>query len=189
MKGLIYTFVNLNNKKEYIGQTIQTIEARDYGHYYEAFNQNLGGKFNNALRKYGKGGFIRKILHEVECDNASELIDKLNELEDKEILNRNSIENGYNTLRGGRNVVKTNGKNISKSKINQVYKNSRVIEQYDLKGNLLNTFDTTMQAQRKTGANNAHILKVCNGIRKSHKGFIWKYGHTKSDELPENLEG
>lgn len=58
MTGLIYTFTNKENGKEYVGQTIQPIEVRDYAHYYEAFNQNKGGKFNNALRKYGKGGGI-----------------------------------------------------------------------------------------------------------------------------------
>ena len=189
MKGVIYTFINKINKKEYVGQTIQKIEKRDYGHYYEAFNQNLEGKFNNALRKYGKGGFIRNILHEVEKDNAEDLIDELNELEDKEILKRNSIKNGYNTLKGGRNKANKNGKNISEAKMNQVYKNSNIIEQYDLNGKLLNTFKSTMQAQRETGCNNGHILKVCNGIRKTHKGFIWKFGHIKSGELPEHLEG
>lgn len=65
MTGLIYTFTNKENGKEYVGQTIQPIEVRDYAHYYEAFNQNKGGKFNNALRKYGKGGFIRSIVHEI----------------------------------------------------------------------------------------------------------------------------
>lgn len=107
MTGLIYTFTNKENGKEYVGQTIQPIEVRDYAHYYEAFNQNKGGKFNNALRKYGKGGFIRSIVHEITADTAEELIDKLNELEDMEILSRNTITNGYNTLRGGRNTVKT----------------------------------------------------------------------------------
>jgi hypothetical protein len=73
MTGLIYTFINKENGKEYVGQTIQPIEVRDYAHYYEAFNQNKGGKFNNALRKYGKGGFIRSILHKITADTADEL--------------------------------------------------------------------------------------------------------------------
>ena len=139
MTGLIYTFTNKENGKEYVGQTIQPIEVRDYAHYYEAFNQNRGGKFNNALRKYGKGGFVRSIVHEITADTAEELIDKLNELEDMEILARNTITNGYNTLRGGRNVVKTCGNSISKSKMNSIYKNSSIIEQYDKNGNLIAT--------------------------------------------------
>ena len=106
MIGLIYTFKNKENGKEYIGQTIQPIEVRDYAHYYEAFNQNKEGKFNNALRKYGKGGFIRSILHTVEENDPKILIDKLNELEDLEITKRDTIKNGYNSIRGGRNYVK-----------------------------------------------------------------------------------
>ena len=145
MTGLIYTFTNKENGKEYVGQTIQPIEVRDYAHYYEAFNQNKGGKFNNALRKYGKGGFIRSIVHEITADTAEELIDKLNELEDMEILSRNTITNGYNTLRGGRNTVKTCGNSISKSKFNSTYKNSNTIEQYDKSGNLIATYASAMQ--------------------------------------------
>lgn len=188
MTGLIYTFINKENGKEYVGQTIQPIEVRDYAHYYEAFNQNKGGKFNNALRKYGKGGFIRSILHKITADTAEELIDKLNELEDAEILLRDSIVNGYNTLRGGRNTVKTCGKSISKSKFNSTYKNSNTIEQYDSNGNLIATYASAMQAERAVGGDNGHILAVCRGKRKTHKGFIWKFGHVKSDELLERLE-
>lgn len=188
MTGLIYTFTNKENGKEYVGQTIQPIEVRDYAHYYEAFNQNRGGKFNNALRKYGKGGFVRSIVHEITADTAEELIDKLNELEDMEILARNTITNGYNTLRGGRNVIKTCGNSISKSKMNSIYKNSSIIEQYDKNGNLIATYASAMQAERAIGGDNGHILAVCRGKRKTHKGFIWKFGHVKSDELLERLE-
>lgn len=187
MTGLIYTFTNKENGKEYVGQTIQPIEVRDYAHYYEAFNQNKGGKFNNALRKYGKGGFIRSIIHKVTATTAEELIDKLNELEDMEILTRNTITKGYNTLRGGRNTVKTCGNSISKSKFNSIYKNSNIIEQYDKNGNLIATYNSAMQAERAVGGDNGHILAVCRGKRKTHKGFVWKFGHVKSDELPTSL--
>lgn len=71
MTGLIYTFTNKENGKEYVGQTIQPIEVRDYAHYYEAFNQNKGGKFNNALRKYGKGGFTEPLHATITSDATS----------------------------------------------------------------------------------------------------------------------
>lgn len=45
-----------------------------------------------------------------------------------------------------------------------------------------------MQAERAVGGDNGHILAVCRGKRKTHKGFIWKFGHVKSDELLERLE-
>lgn len=189
MKGLIYTFINKENGKEYIGQTIQEFNVRYYAHIYSALKLKQGGKFYNSLRKYGKEGFETKIIHEIETENIDYLIDELNKLEALEITKRNSIKNGYNTLEGGRNVIKNNGNNISEAKMNQVYKNSNIIEQYDLEGNLIATFNSTMQAQRATGANNGHILKVCQGLRKTHKGFIWKFGHKKSGELLEHLEG
>ena len=182
MIGLIYTFKNKENGKEYIGQTIQPIEVRDYAHYYEAFNQNKEGKFNNALRKYGKGGFIRSILHTVEENDPKILIDKLNELEDLEITKRDTIKNGYNSIRGGRNYVKTCGKTISESKFNGVYKNSNIIEQYTKDGILVGTYNSAMQAERAVNGDNGHILAVCRGKRKTHKGFIWKFGHVKSGE-------
>lgn len=187
MVGLIYTFKNKENGKEYIGQTIQPIEVRDYAHYYEAFNQNKEGKFNNALRKYGKGGFIRSILHTVEENDPKILIDKLNELEDLEITKRDTIKNGYNSIKGGRNYVKTCGKTISESKFNGVYKNSNIIEQYTKDGILVGTYNSAMQAERAVNGDNGHILAVCRGKRKTHKGFIWKFGHVKSGELLESL--
>lgn len=188
MNGLIYTFKNKENGKEYIGQTIQPIEKRDYSHYYAAFNQFQQGKFYNALRKYGKGGFIRSILHTIDASTAEELIDKLNILEDLEITNRNTIANGYNTLRGGRNIVKTSGKAISNAKFNQVYRNSNIIEQYTKNGVLIAVYDSAMQAERAIDGDNGHILAVCRGQRKTHKGFIWKFGHVKSGELLGSLE-
>lgn len=138
-----------------------------------------------SLRRSPIGGFIRSIVHEI---TAEELIDKLNELEDMEILSRNTITNGYNTLRGGRNTVKTCGNSISKSKFNSTYKNSNTVEQYDKSGNLIATYASAMQAERAIGGDNGHILAVCRGKRKTHKGFIWKFGHVKSDELLERLE-
>lgn len=187
MVGLIYVFKNKINNKEYVGQTTQLIKVRDYSHYYEAFIIGLSGKFNNALRKYGKDGFIREIIHTIEEDDFNILLDKLNKLEDEEIIKRDTISNGYNTLRGGRNIPRKEfGKNISASKFNSIYKNSNTIEQYTIDGKLLATYESAMQAERATGANNGHILKVCRGYRKTHKGFIWKFGHVKSGELLEN---
>lgn len=78
-----------------------------------------------------------------------------------EILSRNTITNGYNTLRGGRNTVKTCGNSISKSKFNSTYKNSNTIEQYDKSGNLIATYASAMQAERAIGGDNGHILAVC----------------------------
>lgn len=186
MIGLIYTFTNKENGLQYVGQTYKDINVRVYQHLYDATKRNCGGKFYNAIRKYGIDSFDIDILHKVECGDINELVGILNKLEYDEINYRNTITNGYNTERGGRNSNYRNGDKISKTKLNSVYSNSNPIEQYDLDGKLIATYETTMQAQRATGANNGHILKVCRGIRKTHKGFIWKFGHIKSGELREH---
>lgn len=36
-------------------------------------------------------------------------------------------------------------------------------------------FESTMDAQRKTGINNTSISRVCNGIRHSAGGYTWKW--------------
>lgn len=50
------------------------------------------------------------------------------------------------------------------------------IEQYDLDNNLLNKFNSILEASNKTGVSRRSIMRVCNGEQKSSKGFIWKKG-------------
>lgn len=47
------------------------------------------------------------------------------------------------------------------------------IEQYDLEGNLIKTFNSINQARKETGI--SKISQVCLGRRKTAGGFIWKY--------------
>lgn len=50
----------------------------------------------------------------------------------------------------------------------------RVIK-YDKNLNILEIFDSLNSASLKTGIKKKEIARVCNGIRKSYRGFIWKY--------------
>lgn len=55
-------------------------------------------------------------------------------------------------------------------------KYGRIVQQYDLQGNLINEYVSTTDANRKTGIDCGMISNVCNG--KKHKtagGYIWKY--------------
>ena len=53
-------------------------------------------------------------------------------------------------------------------------KNKYAVAQYDLQGNLLNTFQSTMEAERLTGVTNSGISACCRGLQKKSGGFIWK---------------
>lgn len=51
-----------------------------------------------------------------------------------------------------------------------------IVEQYNEKGVLLNTFSSSKEAEQKTGVVATNIIKVARGRRKRAGGFIWKYG-------------
>ena len=59
---------------------------------------------------------------------------------------------------------------------NAEYSLSKPVNQFSLDGRLLNTYKSTMDAQRQTGIPNQNISECCNGGRyKSAGGFIWKF--------------
>jgi hypothetical protein len=59
--------------------------------------------------------------------------------------------------------------------INKKLKQSKRIEQYDLKGNYINTWDTVKSASEYYNTNPKSIRRVCTGERKSCCNFIWQY--------------
>lgn len=57
------------------------------------------------------------------------------------------------------------------------------VDQYDRDGNLIQTFDSLMDAARSVNKDcNSAIVACCKGKKKSYCGFIWKY---HGDELTE----
>jgi group I intron endonuclease len=92
--GIIYKTTNKINGKVYIGQTIQTLNARKRGHLWEAFEKKDNSKFNRALRKYGAENFSWHII----CIVVEK---ELNSLEIKNITLNNSYYSGYNSTEGG----------------------------------------------------------------------------------------
>lgn len=68
-------------------------------------------------------------------------------------------------------------KKISQEEIKKINKNKRLSEvnQYNLFGELLNEFTSTLDASEKTGIKPSIIRDACCGYRKTGAGFIWKY--------------
>lgn len=55
-------------------------------------------------------------------------------------------------------------------------KHLRKVEQYSMDNKLLNEYSSCAEAARKNiGCYSNLISKTCNGLQKSHYGFIWKY--------------
>lgn len=51
---------------------------------------------------------------------------------------------------------------------------SKKVYQYDLDGNLVCVFPSISEAGRN-GYSTQHISKCCNGVRKTHGGFLWSF--------------
>ncbi len=69
----------------------------------------------------------------------------------------------------------------------QILSRKRQIDQFDLRGNLIKTFESMNVAANETGVDYASICLCCRGKRRSAKGFIFKYNNSnqkfKSDPL------
>lgn len=58
---------------------------------------------------------------------------------------------------------------------NREFARCRKINQYDLQGNFIKTWESSSEAQRILNINYASIIKCCNKQRKSAGGYIWRY--------------
>ena len=92
----IYQILCIENGKEYIGLTIQSLKGRLRGQINEALKTKSSSKFHRAIRKYGKESFTISLIRN-DAKNYKELGDQ----EIEEINKRNSIKLGYNTSLGG----------------------------------------------------------------------------------------
>lgn len=68
---------------------------------------------------------------------------------------------------------------VSKSLKNQIIKSrkNKMIFQYDLKGNYLNSYKSAAEIKRLTGFSNCSILNCCNYKSKQSHGFIWRFAN------------
>ena len=91
-KGKIYCAHCIPTGKKYIGQTITLLEYRITQHF--GLSKSNRHKFANALKKYGRSGFIWGIIEE--CDKVL-----LNDREVYWIEKYNTFKKGYNSTTGG----------------------------------------------------------------------------------------
>lgn len=52
---------------------------------------------------------------------------------------------------------------------------ARKVNQYDLQGNLIKTWNCIMDIQRNIGLKNSNIVACCKEKKKTAGGFIWRY--------------
>lgn len=74
-------------------------------------------------------------------------------------------------------TIKYNNIHALKSGLRDMKNNklSKVVEQYDLDGNLIDTYKSANEAKRITGYSQGHISECCRGEIKQYNGYVWKY--------------
>lgn len=101
IEGIIYRYKSPSGKY-YIGQTINEERRRRCFLYDESYG---GSKIDRARKKYGPKNFEYTILIKITGDNLDEVKRTLDTLEIGFIRIYNSIDNGYNIVKGGEGCV------------------------------------------------------------------------------------
>lgn len=97
INGTIYRISNKTNGKQYIGQTIQTVEQRWKRHLRTAYKSKHIGALQSAILKYGEINFCITVL-----ETGIKSIEALNKLEQLYIKELDTFgKNGYNLTTGG----------------------------------------------------------------------------------------
>lgn len=58
--------------------------------------------------------------------------------------------------------------------------NKRKVKQYTLEGEFVREYESLQEGARAVNGCAGHIVNVCNGKCRQHKGYIWKYSEIKS---------
>lgn len=178
----VYKHTSPSNKI-YIGITVNPKQrwGANGKHYIKNYH------FTRAINKYGWNNF----KHEILFDNLT-----INEAKSKEIeliayYDSTNPTKGYNISLGGDIMSESSRKKLSEvrkgkfsdKKLELIRNNSRKINQYDLQGNLIKTWDCFRDIRDYlfSTADDSHIYNCCNRKIKSYYGFQWRYADDCDD--------
>jgi|APCry1669193128_1035447.scaffolds.fasta_scaffold27235_2 hypothetical protein len=94
----IYKFTHIDSGRSYIGQTIQDPNHRRLEHISGSRYSEKTYHFHNAIKKYGIDSFIFEVI-----DKNAVSLEELNILEEKYVIEYDSINNGFNIRTPGDN--------------------------------------------------------------------------------------
>ena len=190
----IYRIYNLETNESYVGQTVKDIQYRFKEHIREAKRSLRGEKrefsyFHRLLLYYGEENFTVELLEEVPDSLADEREMYWIEYYDSYFQGYNSTKGGQNRPRGELTKesndkwgqVKAGGMNIqeviSQGLYNPYGNNNagKKVGQFNLQGELINTYSAASIASKETGISASGIRNVCNGKQKKSGGYVWKW--------------
>jgi len=157
--GFIYKYTSPSGKS-YIGKTIHTLKERAGSNGCRYTRHST--KFSTAIKKYSWNNFIPKIIEEVQED-------LLNEREIYWVNYYDTLNNGYNTDNPGQGGCQPKYK----------------VYQYDLNGNLINSYSCASEAAKILKTSVASIRSCCNKQILTVHNSILRYGKLEQNfKLP-----
>lgn len=210
----IYQIQNDINGKLYIGKTEFSIEKRFKEHCKDAFrDRNEKRPLYAAMRKYGIEHFHISLIEETDNPEEREKfwIEYFGTFKNgynatmggdgKKYIDYDLVVAIYHQILNQNEVARR--LNISSTSVNHILKLkkiptlnkydasklaiSKIVNQYDLNGNYLNSFPSAREAAQAldkitTTSNGAssHITDVCSGKRKTAYGYIWKFDNGRA---------
>ena len=205
----IYKIINNVNQKMYIGKTTRTIEERFKEHCKDYKKRDLEKRpLYSAMKKYGIENFSIELVEETDNPEEREKywIEYYSSFKNgynatiggdgKPYIDYDLVVATYKELKIQKAVAKK--LNISEDTVSRVLKIKnipslnqseavrlsvgKIVNQYDLQGNYLNSFPSTRAAaeslNKVTSKSNgacSHIADVCKSKRKTAYGYIWKF--------------
>ena len=87
----------------------------------------------------------------------------------------NAKKNMIESRRKNNNQEEINRKIKDTKKKNQSFSCEKPVAQYTISGNLVATYESATDAERKTGISRGGIQRCCVGRYSQAKGYVWKY--------------
>lgn len=150
--NIIYKVTNHETNEVYIGVTTKSLEERKTDHLQKA-SKKVGSYFQEAIATNGADAFRWEQIDTAASTN------ELAEKEKKYILQYDSKEHGYNSDSGGGF--------------------SKTVYQFDLKGNLIASFDGLKEIQLTLGHDKRRISNACLTAT-VWKASYWSYSQNNT---------
>lgn len=176
-KFLVYVHRNKINGKMYFGITSRKAKTRwgKDGCYYQS-----SPHFYSAIKKYGWNTFEHNILFEELPEPCAKALEKIL----IRLFDTTNPSSGYNISEGGDGYTGSHPKasEATKKRMSEAHKGmflngpcAKGVIQYDLDGNIIKEWPSTIEIQRVLGFRNANISRCCRGERKTAYKYVWKY--------------
>ena len=203
--GTIYCFINKENNKIYIGETVKSDFNERFNEHRSKANKGINNYFYKAIRKYSWESFDKIIIFQTEVlDNTEEnkklLNDIVNEKEAFYIKKYKTSDHnfGYNLTEGGDGIVGYKHSNEIRKKLleshtgekhwkyGKLNNGGKEVLQFTENGELIREWKSIAEITRQLGIPGSNLCNCCNNKTYSVRGYVFIYKDNYTDTYIED---